>query len=74
MVVEGNRRTTALRGIRARLEKEHLKLERIKGGRGHSAGDVVEQQRLVQQIQQIIADTENIPIAARHDSVSRIAV
>ncbi len=63
VVVEGNRRTTALRDIRALLDKECRKLERIKRGRGHSATDIATKERLVNQIRQIIADTEPLLVS-----------
>jgi hypothetical protein len=68
VVVEGNRRTVALRLIRGpMLERESKKLERMEKGRGFAPHDVEAQRELVRRIKQVIADTDNltvVPLAA----------
>jgi len=69
VVVEGNTRTLALREIRsAVLPKERKKLERMKSNSAdYASHDVSEQQRIVDKLEQAVADTEEIqvvPIAA----------
>lgn len=64
VVVEGNRRTTALRAIRARLDKEKRKLDRMKAGASYSENDAAEQEALIKQIEQIISDTAMLRVSA----------
>ena len=69
VVVEGNTRTVALRDFRLRLQTEKKKLERLRGGRkSYSKHDVEEQEKLVERLERIIADTETLsvlPLAAK---------
>jgi hypothetical protein len=63
VVLEGNRRTVTLRRIRERLPKEQQKLERMRGGRTRVAQhDLRAQERLVEILEQIIADTARISV------------
>lgn len=63
IVVEGNTRTRALRRIREKLPREERKLERMQTGQGRSAKqDIDAQQRHVEQLRQIVADTERLDV------------
>lgn len=72
IVLEGNRRTAALRRLRARLEKEKAKLERMTGGgKRHSKSDVESQGRRVEDLERLVDDTEKllvVPINAANAS------
>jgi hypothetical protein len=63
VVLEGNRRTVTLRKIRERLPKEQNKLERMRSGRARVAQhDLRAQERLVEILERIIADTATISV------------
>jgi hypothetical protein len=63
VVVEGNRRTATLRGIRTRVAKEKGKLERMNDGRRKfTDADVRDQQEFVAQLERIVADTEMLEV------------
>lgn len=63
IVVEGNRRTVALRKLRARLARETEKLARMKDGRKRlAAHDIEEQEELVQRLERVVADTAQLTV------------
>jgi len=63
VVLEGNRRTVTLRRIRERLPKEEAKLDRMKTGKTSvAAREVKAQERLVAQLERIVADTKTIMV------------
>jgi hypothetical protein len=63
VVLEGNRRTVTLRRIRERLPKEQQKLTRMREGRTRVAQhDLRAQERVVDQIERIIADTAMLSV------------
>ena len=71
IVVEGNRRTTALRSLRStRLPREKKKLDSmLSRKKAYSETDLAAQRDLVARIKQVIADTDQIlvvPLAARN--------
>jgi hypothetical protein len=74
IVVEGNTRTVALRGIRGeRLERERKKLEKIKKSKTPFGEELKEQSELVEQLEGIVASTNSLkvyPVAAK--SVSEL--
>ena len=71
IVVEGNRRTLALRRIRSQIiDRERLKLQRMEksGERGHARHDITDQRDRVSRLEQIIAETKQlsvVPLAAK---------
>ena len=64
VVVEGNRRTTALRRLRGtRLEKERKRLADMQAKpRGFTSEDLGAQAERIKRIEQIVADTDNIRV------------
>ena len=77
IVVEGNTRTSVLRTIRqSTLEREKSKLERMCKSTAMSKAEVRQQQRLVENIQQIISDTDSLTVcpvnAANIDQLEEI--
>lgn len=69
IVVEGNTRTVALRGIRGeRLDRERKKLDKISKSKTPFAEELKEQTELVQQLEHVVAATDNLkvyPVAAQ---------
>lgn len=76
VVLEGNRRTTTLRRIRARLPREEAKLERMRGGgRSYAERELREQESLVNALKQLIADTDPLQIVPLDaDTVEELTV
>lgn len=63
VVVEGNRRTVALRRIRTRLSRERDRLGRMKDGRKrHAPHDITEQEQTVEKFERIVADTNKLTV------------
>jgi hypothetical protein len=61
IVVEGNRRTVVLRGIRDRLPREKAKLDRMREkARKYTERELAEQKALVDQLTDIISDTDEL--------------
>jgi hypothetical protein len=64
VVMEGNRRTVALRDLRnVILPREKKKLESLSKKKAIAKHDIEAQSALVKQIERIVADTENITVA-----------
>jgi hypothetical protein len=64
VVVEGNRRTTALRRLRKRLERERGVLAGMRAKkRGYTASDITGQERLVAKIEEIIRETDKLEVS-----------
>lgn len=64
VVIEGNRRTTALRRLRDRLDRERRKLEAMRGKkRGFGPADLAAQERLVAQLVEVVRDTESLKVS-----------
>ena len=65
VVVEGNTRTSVLRTIRqSTLQREEYKLKRMRKSATMSKAEVQQQQRLVENIEQIIADTDSLMVCS----------
>ena len=62
IVVEGNTRISVLRRVRARLEKERAKLDRMSKGGGYPQQEVRKQTELVERIDKLIAATDKIQV------------
>jgi hypothetical protein len=62
IVVEGNTRTTVLRRLRREIDTMRRKLERMRGRPDALAEDVRAQERNVQQVERIIADTDELHV------------
>ncbi|WP_157372767.1 hypothetical protein [Vibrio coralliirubri] len=63
IVVEGNTRTTVLRNIRKKLQKEVIKLEKIhRSAKKYAKADILRQEELVQDLRQIEEDTNEIVV------------
>jgi hypothetical protein len=64
IVVEGNRRTVALRKIRGPiLDRERKKLERMESGKKrYTDHDLKAQRELVARLETIVADTDQLPV------------
>lgn len=60
IVVEGNTRISVLRSIRARLDREKSKLEKLTKGSKVKTEELKQQEYLVAQLEVIIKDTENL--------------
>ena len=70
LVVEGNRRVTALRALRRKRdeEKENLKdlKETFPKPKGDEKGAIAQQETLVENLQEIVNDTENLLVLPLH--------
>lgn len=63
VVIEGNRRTTAVRRLRGRLDKERRRLADMQAkSRRYTVEDLRDQEQRVKRLEQIIADTSNIRV------------
>ncbi len=62
IVVEGNTRISVLKRVRARREKEKAKLDRMVKGGKYPADEVREQQELLGQIDELIAETGTLSV------------
>ncbi|RVU18495.1 hypothetical protein [Methylobacterium oryzihabitans] len=62
IVVEGNTRISVLRRVRARREKEKLKLDRMKKGGKYPDEEISEQRNLLGQIDALIASTAKLGV------------
>ncbi|ACO32153.1 hypothetical protein ACP_3188 [Acidobacterium capsulatum ATCC 51196] len=69
IVVEGNTRTVALRGLRGeRLDRERKKLDKIKKSKTSFGEELKAQTELVDQLERVVASTDNLkayPVAAK---------
>jgi hypothetical protein len=63
LVVEGNTRLVALRRLRARLESERKRLEKMNAGKSRfAAHDVSNQEKIVATLAQIVSDTDELNV------------